>query len=242
MQLYLVRHGQSSNNHLYDQTGGSQGRIDDPPLTDIGQQQAARVAQFLARPNGEAVNPSRDWHNANGFAITHVYASLMIRAVATGSAVARALGLPLVAWDDLHECGGVYLDDVETGEKVGQSGKERAYFAHHHPDVILPDGATERGWYNRPFETSDQCQSRAQRVVRDLLARHGANDDRVVMITHGDFYNHLLAALLNTPGPHDSGHWFVLNNVAITRIDFHDNRVLPVYLNRVDFLPRELVT
>ncbi len=40
MQLYIIRHGQSFNNALWDRTGGGNGRLPDPHLTEIGQQQA----------------------------------------------------------------------------------------------------------------------------------------------------------------------------------------------------------
>jgi broad specificity phosphatase PhoE len=42
--------------------------------------------------------------------------------------------------------------------------------------------------------------------------------------------------------PPENEHWFIMNNAAITRIDFHPDRVEVVYVNRVDFLPSELVT
>jgi hypothetical protein len=49
-----------------------------------------------------------------GFHITHVYCSLMERAVATGHRVAEALDLPLLGWIDIHETGGMFLYDEET--------------------------------------------------------------------------------------------------------------------------------
>ena len=36
--------------------------------------------------------------------------------------------------------------------------------------------------------------------------------------------------------------WFILNNAAITRIDFDARGTWLVYMNRADFLPRELIT
>jgi broad specificity phosphatase PhoE len=46
MQLYFIRHGQSANNRLWDTTSSDEGRVEDPELTDAGQQQAKLVAQF----------------------------------------------------------------------------------------------------------------------------------------------------------------------------------------------------
>jgi hypothetical protein len=48
--------------------------------------------------------------------------------------------------------------------------------------------------------------------------------------------------------PEPEKAWFALNNAAITRIDFHDasdefaEHIALVFMNRVDFLPPELVT
>ena len=240
MQFYFIRHGQSENNALWKRTGSSKGRSEDPELTEIGRQQSEFVAQFLRRADSTAVVNGSDVQNVAGFGITHLYSSLMVRAVATGTAIAKALDLPLVAWEDLHERGGIYLKDEETGERIGQPGKDRAYFEAHYPDLVLPDSLGEAGWWNRPFEEPEQRLTRAQRFWRDLMERHGHTDDRVAVVSHGGFYNDLLAAILNLP--EREAYWFVLNNAAITRIDFNDDRIGLIYLNRIDFLPKELVT
>ena len=40
---------------------------------------------------------------------------------------------PLLAWEDAHEWGGIYLDDPETGEPVGQPGHDRhGKYARNH--------------------------------------------------------------------------------------------------------------
>jgi 2,3-bisphosphoglycerate-dependent phosphoglycerate mutase len=164
----------------------------------------------------------------------------MIRAVATGAVIAEALDLPLVAWEDLHEYGGIYLKNEETGERIGQPGKNRAYFEAHYPDFVLPDSLGEEGWWNRPYEEPEQRLPRVQRFWRDLMERHGHTDDQVAVVSHGGFYRYLLAIILNLP--EREGYWFALNNAAISRIDFKDERMGLIYLNRVDFLPKELIT
>jgi 2,3-bisphosphoglycerate-dependent phosphoglycerate mutase len=128
MQLYFIRHGQSENNALWRRTGSRQGRSEDPELTEVGRQQSEFVAQFLGRADSVAAVNGRDTQNITGFGITQLYSSLMVRAVATGTIIAKALDLPLVAWEDLHERGGIYLDDEQTGERIGQAGPNRAYF------------------------------------------------------------------------------------------------------------------
>ena len=243
MQFYFIRHGQSENNVLWKRTGCAKGRSEDPELTEVGRQQAEFVAQFLRwadPPDCTSGGSGGDIHNVAGFGITHLYSSLMVRSVATGTAIAKALDLPLVAWEDLHERGGIYLKDEQTGERLGQAGKNRAYFEAHYPDFVLPDSLGEAGWWNRPFEEPEQRATRAKRFWRDLMERHGRTDDRVAVVSHGGFYNDLLAAILNLS--ETEGYWFVLHNAAITRIDLNDERIRLIYLNRVDFLPKELVT
>jgi len=240
MQFYFIRHGQSENNALWKRTGSSKGRSEDPELTEVGRQQSEFVAQFLRRQDTATTINGRDIQNMAGFGITHLYSSLMVRAVATGAVIARALDLPLVAWEDSHERGGIYLKDEETDERIGQPGKDRAYFEAHYPDFVLPDSLGETGWWNRPFEEPEQRLTRVQRFWRDLMERHAHTDDRVAVVSHGGFYNDLLAAILNLP--EGEGYWFALNNAAITRIDFDDERIGLVYLNRLDFLPKELIT
>jgi 2,3-bisphosphoglycerate-dependent phosphoglycerate mutase len=240
MQFYFIRHGQSVNNLLWDQTGTNKGRSIDAELSPIGQRQAEILAQFLSRTDPALVVNEHDNHNLAGFGITHLYTSLMVRAVATATIIADALSLPLVAWEDLHETGGIYVEDEQTGECIGQPGKNRAYFEANYPRLVLPDTLGEAGWWNHPFEEPGQRPIRAQRFLSDLMARHGRTDDRVAVVSHGAFYNYLLAALLKMP--QKDGYWFHLNNAAITRIDFRDGEIGVVYMNRVDFLPKELVT
>jgi hypothetical protein len=36
--------------------------------------------------------------------------------------------------------------------------------------------------------------------------------------------------------------WFGINNVAMTRIDFYDGETAIRYMNRTDYLPKELIT
>lgn len=230
MQLYFIRHGQSANNALWDNTGGSKGRSDDPELTDTGKQQAMLLAQYLS-------------HNGNRFGITHLYTSLMIRSVDTALPAGQALKLPVMAWEDVHESGGIYADGDEGEEPIGLPGRTRAQFAATHPALVLPDGLYEHGWWNRPFETIDAVPMRAQRFLNDLLARHGNTNDVVAVVSHGNFYRHFLAAVLDLPDP--QAVWFGMNNTAISRIDFPatlEDVVLVQYQNRIDHLPANLVT
>jgi 2,3-bisphosphoglycerate-dependent phosphoglycerate mutase len=244
MQLYFIRHAQSENNELYARTGSREGRSEDPDLTAVGRRQAQLLARFLSQGDPSAVTIAHDPQNAAGFGITHIYCSLMVRAVATGMVIAEALNLPLVGWEDLHEIGGIVQYDENAGEPMGLPGRNRAYFETHYPDLRLPESVGPQGWWNRPFEEHEERVPRAQGVLGDLVERHGHTEDQVALVSHGGFYNYLLTAILDCPRTKErrKERWFILNNAAITRIDFDARGIWLVYMNRADFLPRELIT
>ena len=84
IRLALVRHGQSTWNAL----GRWQGQAD-PPLSPLGEEQAAEAAERL---------------EATGVAVTGVVTSDLVRARRTGEIVAAALGLgPVDVRPDLRE-------------------------------------------------------------------------------------------------------------------------------------------
>lgn len=237
MELYFIRHAQSANNALYENTGSDLGRSDDPELTKLGCRQAEYLAIQIRdgnRGGGTAEKPV-------GFGLTHLYTSLMVRAVATGAAIAQQTGVPMQGMDCLHECGGIYLDDVVTGQPVGQPGKTREYFQEHFPEMVLPETLDGRGWWGkRPYEGEDLRFPRAQQLLKDIIDLHGDTQDRVALISHGGFYNEFLAAIFG--GPRKRGLWFMINNTGITRVDYHHGRFDLVYQNRTDHLPSELLT
>jgi 2,3-bisphosphoglycerate-dependent phosphoglycerate mutase len=239
MRLYFIRHGQSGNNLLWLRTRSTKGRSEDPELTETGWQQAQALAQYLRDATDDVVAED-DGRERSGFGITHLYCSLMVRSVATATVVSQVLDLPLVAWEDLHEGGGIWLEDAETGERVGRAGKSRPYFETHYPHLRLPERLDDQGWWSRPFEPYESRPDRARRFLARLLEKHGQSEDRVGVVSHGGFYTYLMTALLGLP--EDDSIWFAMNNAAITRVDFEDERVGLVYSNRVEFLPQELVT
>jgi len=239
MQFYFIRHGQSENNRLWMLGGPAGDRDEDPELTGLGWRQAEQLARFLSQPGLDTDDRPLDLQNVGGFHITHLYCSLMVRAVATGSVVAQTLGLPLVAWEDAHEVGGIHLFDEESGGRIGRPGKGRSFFEEHYPDLVVPGSLSNDGWWNRPPEEREQRPGRARRFVEDLLARHD-DEDRVAVISHGGFYNYVLSDILSVGGEGERG--FSLNNAAITRIDFVGDIIWLCYANRVDHLPAEMIS
>jgi 2,3-bisphosphoglycerate-dependent phosphoglycerate mutase len=238
MILYYVRHGQSANNALFDATGQEIGRVKDPELTPTGQQQAACVAEMLR--GGQPLSRSRASADA-GFGVTHLYCSLMTRAVHTGQFIAQALDLPLTGWTDLHEGGGIFLEQPDTGELLGYPGGTRAELCARFPELVWPADARADGWWNRPFEAIPDRKIRSRRVLAELLARHGGTDDQVVFVSHGGFFYRFMCAVLELPDP--EGLWFHMYNTAVSCLEFSaDGGVGVRYLNRTDHLPHELIT
>ena len=87
----------------------------------------------------------------------------------------------------------------------------------------------EDGWYRaRKFEPHEERLPRAQRFLKELMARQAGTQDRVAIVSHGGFFNLFMTALLGLDNR--NGRWFVMNNAAISRFDFHEDHVAAVYL------------
>ncbi len=246
MELYFIRHGQSQNNANWGKKDYRENP--DPALTDLGKEQACHVAEFLK--DAQSITNPKIWNIQNrlGFGLTHIYTSLMDRAVNTAAPTARALSIPFAAWEEIHESGGIFGRDKETRLK-GLPGKSRAYFEQQFPELGLPDHLNGEGWWNRPFETEEECHTRAETFLANLLTRHGDREgrpeERIAIFSHGGFFVHLMFAILNTPwrqAAQGMKSWFMMNNCAISRIDFDPEGINIAYLNRTDHLPDHLIT
>ena len=253
MQLYFIRHGQSINNAAWGDPNHKE--HPDPALTEIGIRQAQILADFLAPPRSalDGRNPdletmSTPQNGWDGEGFTHLYASLMERAVHTASFLARRLKIPFEAWE-IHESGGIFKRDGEDKLR-GLPGRPRSFFETNFPDFSLPDSLDEGGWWReRPFETEEECQKRAEGIWQELLSRHkddpGQSEHRVALVSHGGFFMHLMCAILDLPwknASHGLRSWFLLNNCSLSRIDVRDGYVTICHLNRTNHLPGEMIT
>ena len=247
MQLYLIRHCQSENNALWLRTGSSDGRLADPPLTELGHKQAVQLARFMAGKQDSGKAAEDDPLDRRGINLTHLYCSLMTRSIETGQYIAGTLGLPLVARADIHERGGIYLKDPNTNEKNGLPGPNKDHFIRHFPAVALPAALGENGWWNRPYEDQGAAVWRAQSFLKWLLMTHFGTDDRVAIISHAGFMQSLFTVLFNVPHLQSDldKHreiWLKFNNGSITRLDFFEDVVRLAYQNRVEFIPENLLS
>jgi 2,3-bisphosphoglycerate-dependent phosphoglycerate mutase len=253
MEFYFIRHGQSQNNANWNKPDYQESP--DPALTEIGHEQARLLAEFLRKH--QALGTSLEWNiqNRHGFGLTHVYTSLMERAAFTAAPIAQALDIPLIAWKEIHEEGGIFSrgdkrsGPVDKSNIVGLPGRSRSFFMENFHTLTLPDDLDETGWWNRPFEAEEERQPRADQMLADLLARHrdreGQPQDRVALVSHGGFFMRLICAMLKLPwrqAAHGLKSWFVLNNCSISRFDIHGEDLNIAYLNRTDHLPDHLIT
>ncbi len=242
MQVYFIRHAQSENNANWELNGNDVLRKSDPALTEIGINQANLVAEILARSYPEREIRWNDPHNRTGFDLTHIYCSLMERAVQTGHIIAERLELPLVGITNMHEIGGVYLKKIIDGNEIIEThhGHSSAYLLNQYPRLVLPEGINSDGWWRGGIEPVEEKVPRAQSIVDFLKEAHGGTDDRVGVIIHGGIYKSIFRVLFNvTPGTIFTVY---INNCSITRVDFNENEVILLYQNRVDFLPDPLLT
>ncbi len=229
MRLYIIRHAQSANNALEDQRE----RTAEPPLTEVGRRQADCLASLLG--NGGIPDPKL---GDAGRPFDRLYTSPMRRALETTEPVARALGIQPHIWVDIHECGGMWQDHGPEGGIVGYPGMNRAEIATVYPGYQPPDELTDTGWWRHGQEETAACRARTWRVAAALRAR-AATDERIAMVTHGDFINNLLQALLDATAP----MWIHVYNTGISVVDFRPDGSLGLrYTNRVDHLPPELIT
>ncbi len=243
MEVLIIRHGQSTNNAL---ASDERLRVVDPPLTEIGQRQAALVAAHLADGVDRRSAPceTEPANGANGceFGIKRLYASAMLRALQTAAPIGRALGLAPEVWVEIHEHGGMWLDHGAPTGVVGYPGMSRSEMAGRFPATRIPNGVTESGWYNPDwgFESLAKAWERAGLVAAQLRAWPDP-DDRIALVTHGGFSSLLLGTLFGASPT--ARIFFHHDNTGITRVCFRkDGRVSLRYLNRVSHLPEELVT
>ena len=241
MDIFLIRHGQSATNALEN----IRDRLLDPPLTELGQDQAEILAQHLAKGTTHDVITSANMGTAKpqvrqGYGITSLYCSPMYRSLQTALPVAQALGLTPELWIDIHERGGMWLNRGEPEGIVGYPGRTNSEIAAEFPGYKLAPGITDRGWWTGGYEDAAGCAARAIRVSSDLLDR-AQTEGRVAIITHGNFMDVLLKALLGQlPGDHIH---YRHHNTAITRISVAEGSPIDIQsLNQIDHLPPDLVS
>jgi len=244
VELYLIRHAQSSNNALDSETE----RVHDPELTKLGHRQASLLGEFIGKA------PRRDpWMNvatghsqqddAAGLKLTHLYVSPMYRALQTTLPIAQATNTAPVVRYDIFEHGGMYLEN--SGVITPFPGKTRKQVLKEFPRFVLGEQHADYGWYDVRVgkEAYEQCCARAIKLAIELRERAMTSDreSRIGIVTHGTYMDLLVKALMGLLPSRML--YFQHYNTAITRIDLTErDRVILRYLNRVDHLPADLIS
>jgi broad specificity phosphatase PhoE len=242
MELYIIRHAQSTNNALPDERE----RVCDPHLTALGRRQAELLAAHLATGRDRHPQPTRAWNippslnGHGGYGIQRLYTSAMRRALQTAWPIGLALGVQPEVWLDIHEQGGIWLDH---GPEVGirsYGGITRTELAAEFPGIVTSDEITDAGWWRGGYEELAAAEARARRIA-ETLRSWGPRDEKIAIITHGAFATFLLRALLGEPAAQPV--FYHLDNASISLVRFRrDNELSVRYLNRLDHLPAELIT
>lgn len=218
MEVFLIRHAQSTNQVLKDRDS----ILFDPHLTELGERQAARLAEHFAA--------GKERIRLADSGLDRLVSSPMWRALQTTRPLAEALDLSPEVWVDVHEQ--IATTDVHRG-----STREEILEAF--PDYRLPDEIDERGWWNRGSETQSRCMERAIRVAGDLKQRAAA-EESLGIVSHARFIDFLFKALLDQLPSHH--YWYHHSNTAVSRLGLTEDRLWIRYLNRVTHLPSDLLS
>ncbi len=245
MNLFLIRHAESVNNRIAESNEYADfiaTRSFDPEITDTGEKQAEALATHLASSSHpEFIRKGKA--PTHGYGITRIVASPMLRTLRTATPTARALGLPLEVWTDIHEQGGLFDGDPTDADAVrSYPGLKRAEMLARFGELLLPDEVTEAGWWRGGYEDYPQSAARAVAVAERLTALAEAEPQtHLAFVSHGTFLNQLLHVLLGVPN--ESSMYFFHANTGITRMEFTGDgfRVLR-YTNRIAHLAPEIMT
>lgn len=220
MELYLIRHGQSTNNAALP-------HIADPPLSDLGKQQAYYAGKTLQREG-----------------ISRLYCSPMLRALQTAEIIGGVLSLAPHVYIGLHEWDGIWEESVG---RFGATlpGLTRSEMKEVCPNVVLPQEVTDEGWLFTQWEDVElmlrQANHNAENFIAHLHAIHDGSDERVAAISHGGFLSTLIGTFFRLP-PNDDSDRFAHHNAAISKIRRAARGTQLRYLDRICHLPKGMIT
>jgi broad specificity phosphatase PhoE len=167
--LYLIRHGRSDFGWEGDRFATSRGDQWDPPLSEVGREQARLLAKRLLVMD---LDPFV------------VYSSPLRRASETAETFARAVRAQVVLEDDLVE--------ANIG---GWEGKPFEEIIESEPEVVQHLRNQRAIWHRAPgAERGDQFRERVRVAVENLLAKHP--EDNLVAFVHGGVINAYLGEVL----------------------------------------------
>ncbi|OED39401.1 hypothetical protein AB833_15865 [Chromatiales bacterium (ex Bugula neritina AB1)] len=219
LKLYLVRHGESANNALPDAQ-----RVNDPLLTERGQQQAQLLGErFHQKATGE-LEPDL------------LLTSAFTRTIQTLRPMATLLAKKPQIWTELYEVGGCY-DGHLPGQMIGAPGLSRSQLQERYPEYIIPDDIDDNGWFRlENAETHAQAAVRAEQQAERLLETFYGQDIVVLCLIHADFKNLLLQQFL------PDQERLQLANTSVTLLHFEEKVPSVVAINDTQHLSAELIS
>ena len=220
MKLYLIRHGQSTNNAELP-------HVADPPLSNLGKQQAYHAGKALQREG-----------------ISRLYCSPMLRALQTAAIIGNILSLAPHIYIGLHEWDGIWEESVG---RFGATlpGLTRLEMKEVCPNVVLPQDVTDEGWLFTQWENVELMLQRADQnatnFIEHLEAIHNQSNERFAAISHGGFLSTLIGTFFSL-SPNDDSDRFAHHNAAISKIRRTARGTQLRYLDRICHLPQGLIT
>ena len=162
-EVLLIRHGATAPFVANGEAPPRRGQQADPPLSSVGEAEAARVADRLREEE-----------------IASIYHSPLQRTAQTAAPLATALGITPVVEEDLRE---VFLGDVD-----GLDLRMLVADGNEHVRSALRD----QRWDRIPgAETQAALARRTRSVIERLAADHDGSN--VAVFTHGGVIGQLLA-------------------------------------------------
>lgn len=148
-RLYLVRHAQSEGNR-----GEYTGPDDDPPLSEVGSEQARRLAERFARQRVDAV-----------------YSSALRRTQETARAIAGAVNLKVRTLDDLREV------------DLGQAQRDFDTYSEDEARAVRDRVARQPTWDSFPGSEGSATARRRIVAAMDSIVRE-CGGERVAVVAH----------------------------------------------------------
>lgn len=220
MELFIVRHGQSANNR------GDLPRQPDPPLTELGEEQARRAGHALRE-----------------LGINHLYSSPMRRTLETARLILDSVDVTPHVFVALHEWGGV-VEYGDAEEIIHHPGLARDEILEIHDAFNVPEEITERGWWTRRWNTVEESiqisRENAETFLRHIETHH-REGDRIALVMHGGSGSTLIETVFDLPAIPGLTR-FVHSNTGISNIRFRPEGAQVHWLNRIDHLSDDLVS
>lgn len=209
-EVVLIRHGDALRSGDDVELGG----YDEQGLSQLGQRQAAAMAQDVAARQPVAI-----------------YSSPTRRAQETALPLAQALGLSVLVDDGLRE---VDLTRVRPAIPAEVPPAERAELLRRYLRGMEQQAMAVGKWSLIPgAESSASVRARITAAVDALAARHMGQ--RIVAVSHAGAINAYIAAFLGI----ERDFFFPIMNTAISTVRVRGSQHLLIELNASHHLRRE---